>query len=71
MRSATTRSVKIPHKYIKTSIWHRSEVHKIVGMQIDEVEVLRGDIFSDSTQRNKSRNVPVDPLLAICHTNLL
>lgn len=42
LRSATTRSAKIPRKYIKTYIWHCTEVHGIVGM-----EVLRSYIFSE------------------------
>lgn len=56
MRSATTSSVKIPQKYIKTSIWHCSEVQEIVGMGIDELEVLRGYILSESTKRNNNKS---------------
>lgn len=56
LRSATTRSAEIPRKYIKTSIWQRSGVHEIVGMGLDEVEVLRGYIFSESTKRNNNKS---------------
>lgn len=57
LRSATTRSAKIPRKYIKTSIWHCLEVHEIVGMGLDEMEVLRGYIFSESTRRNNNKRL--------------
>lgn len=40
LRSATTRSAKIPCKYIKTPIWCSSEVHGMVGMGPDGLEIV-------------------------------
>lgn len=63
MRSATTRSVKTPEKYIKTSIWHCLEVHQIVGMWIDDLDVLRGYISSESTKINRVQKCPHETLV--------
>lgn len=40
LRSVTTRSAKIPCKYIKTSIWRSSVVHGMVGMGPDGLEIV-------------------------------
>lgn len=75
LRSATTRSAKIPCKYIKTSIWRSSEVHGMVGMGPDGLEIVANYAARqhDGTIKSlkKTKNVCVISLQGMRHRNLL
>lgn len=75
LRSATTRSAKIPCKYIKTSIWRSSEVHGMVGMGPDGLEIVANYAARqhDGTIKSlkKKKDVCVISLQGMRHRNLL